>query len=467
MTAAERRSCAAVDDVRPAAPSSAARPPSRSWTAPARLRQPRLRGVAPRPCEAVAARVTEVLPLYASVHRGAGYLSQVTTALYETARRTIARVRRRPSRRRRDHHAQHHRLAEPAGRACVPATSRAACSCSTSSTTPTCCPGCSQRRARPPRRSCRRRARSPRPSRSCGRAAAPAVRAPRRHRRLQRDRASRSRSTRSSRSPTPRAPGSCSTAPSSCRTAGSRWRRPASTTSPSPGTRPTRRSARAPWSGRRDWLDAGTPYLAGGGAVRDVRAGRHRLAAGARPARGRLAQRDRRRSRWRRRATSSRRSTRPARCTPTRTRSAAARGGAGGDRRRRGRARVAGLRRPRRRRDLHRARLRPRPGRRLPVRRARHRRAGRPLLRAPAARPPRLAAGAIRASVGVGTAERGGRAPDRRPHAVLADGPARPATRSSTAAGRSSTTPARWSRCTAWTTWPPRPRRRAAQPCDD
>ncbi|WP_454041731.1 aminotransferase class V-fold PLP-dependent enzyme [Cellulosimicrobium sp. Marseille-Q8652] len=37
----------------------------------------------------VADRVTEVLPLYASVHRGAGYLSQVSTALYEAARRTI------------------------------------------------------------------------------------------------------------------------------------------------------------------------------------------------------------------------------------------------------------------------------------------------------------------------------------------------------------------------------------------
>ncbi|WP_175007518.1 aminotransferase class V-fold PLP-dependent enzyme [Cellulosimicrobium sp. TH-20] len=37
----------------------------------------------------VADRVTEVLPLYASVHRGAGYLSQVSTALYEASRRTI------------------------------------------------------------------------------------------------------------------------------------------------------------------------------------------------------------------------------------------------------------------------------------------------------------------------------------------------------------------------------------------
>jgi len=39
---------------------------------------------------AVAERVAETLPLYASVHRGAGYLSQVSTALYETARETVA-----------------------------------------------------------------------------------------------------------------------------------------------------------------------------------------------------------------------------------------------------------------------------------------------------------------------------------------------------------------------------------------
>src|SRR6476661_3289399 len=39
---------------------------------------------------AVAERVAETLPLYASVHRGAGYLSQVSTALYETARDTVA-----------------------------------------------------------------------------------------------------------------------------------------------------------------------------------------------------------------------------------------------------------------------------------------------------------------------------------------------------------------------------------------
>ncbi|TKR24096.1 aminotransferase class V-fold PLP-dependent enzyme [Cellulomonas hominis] len=41
--------------------------------------------------EAVAARVVEVLPLYASVHRGAGYLSQVSTALYEASRSTVGR----------------------------------------------------------------------------------------------------------------------------------------------------------------------------------------------------------------------------------------------------------------------------------------------------------------------------------------------------------------------------------------
>src|SRR5690625_7429276 len=35
--------------------------------------------------EAVADAVTRALPLYASVHRGAGYLSPVTTALYESA----------------------------------------------------------------------------------------------------------------------------------------------------------------------------------------------------------------------------------------------------------------------------------------------------------------------------------------------------------------------------------------------
>lgn len=40
---------------------------------------------------AVAEAVARALPLYASVHRGAGYLSQVSTALYESAREAIGR----------------------------------------------------------------------------------------------------------------------------------------------------------------------------------------------------------------------------------------------------------------------------------------------------------------------------------------------------------------------------------------
>lgn len=39
----------------------------------------------------VAARVAEVLPWYSSVHRGSGYLSLVSTSLYESARATIHR----------------------------------------------------------------------------------------------------------------------------------------------------------------------------------------------------------------------------------------------------------------------------------------------------------------------------------------------------------------------------------------
>ena len=39
----------------------------------------------------VAARIAEVLPWYASVHRGAGYLSVVSTSLYESARASVGR----------------------------------------------------------------------------------------------------------------------------------------------------------------------------------------------------------------------------------------------------------------------------------------------------------------------------------------------------------------------------------------
>ncbi|MBB4856202.1 selenocysteine lyase/cysteine desulfurase [Mycobacteroides chelonae] len=45
---------------------------------------------APALCD-VADRVTELLPYYASVHRGAGYASRVCTRLYEGARETVAR----------------------------------------------------------------------------------------------------------------------------------------------------------------------------------------------------------------------------------------------------------------------------------------------------------------------------------------------------------------------------------------
>ncbi|MGZ4532953.1 MAG: aminotransferase class V-fold PLP-dependent enzyme, partial [Mycobacteriaceae bacterium] len=41
--------------------------------------------------ESVRQHVCEVLPLYSSVHRGAGYASQVSTALYESARDDVAR----------------------------------------------------------------------------------------------------------------------------------------------------------------------------------------------------------------------------------------------------------------------------------------------------------------------------------------------------------------------------------------
>jgi len=39
--------------------------------------------------EAVAAQVTQALPYYSSVHRGAGFASQVSTQLYESARRSV------------------------------------------------------------------------------------------------------------------------------------------------------------------------------------------------------------------------------------------------------------------------------------------------------------------------------------------------------------------------------------------
>lgn len=55
-----------------------------------RMRQANFDAAASAPAlREVADRVTEALPFYASVHRGAGYLSQVSTALYESARERI------------------------------------------------------------------------------------------------------------------------------------------------------------------------------------------------------------------------------------------------------------------------------------------------------------------------------------------------------------------------------------------
>ena len=43
--------------------------------------------------QSVADHVAQVLPLLSSVHRGAGYLSRVSTAAYEDARETAGRLR--------------------------------------------------------------------------------------------------------------------------------------------------------------------------------------------------------------------------------------------------------------------------------------------------------------------------------------------------------------------------------------
>ena len=46
--------------------------------------------------EAVAEAVIEFLPWYSSVHRGAGFASQVSTRAYEAARSAVADLRRGP-----------------------------------------------------------------------------------------------------------------------------------------------------------------------------------------------------------------------------------------------------------------------------------------------------------------------------------------------------------------------------------
>jgi hypothetical protein len=46
----------------------------------------------------VSAYLNEILPYYASVHRGAGYASQISTSVYENSRSIVRGVRGRPRR---------------------------------------------------------------------------------------------------------------------------------------------------------------------------------------------------------------------------------------------------------------------------------------------------------------------------------------------------------------------------------
>ena len=217
-----------------------------------------------RPCSAVAdARRRSCCRYYSSVHRGAGLrLAGVHRACWRRRARTVGRVRRRPRRRRRRVHPQHHRRAEPAGR--LPCPGRGA-RASTSSTTRTCCRGApAHRRAAGAARRVDRDARR-RSTRRCAPSAGtrcvavtgasnvtgemlPVAR-------LADDRARRT------------APGSSSTPRSSPRTGASTSPRRTSTTWRCPGTSSTRPYGAGALVGRRDWLDAAPPYLAGGGAV--------------------------------------------------------------------------------------------------------------------------------------------------------------------------------------------------------
>ena len=143
----------------------------------------RLRRVDGRRCRRWPTGSPSSCPWYSSVHRGAGYKSQMATAAYEEARAAALRFagRERP-RRRRHHRAQHHRGHQPPG---LPAAARPPTTWSSppwSSTTPTCCRGPGRRR--PPLRRVRpdgtlhrrrrdRRARRRRPRRRCWPSPAP------------------------------------------------------------------------------------------------------------------------------------------------------------------------------------------------------------------------------------------------------------------------------------------------------
>ena len=216
--------------------------------------------------------VTQLLPYYSSVHRGAGYASQVCTALLRVGARHGRRVPRRPCGRRRRVHPQHHRRAEPAGRARCRARSCAW----TSSTTPTCCRGGA------------RRVVAGRPTVAATLDAlaaalrAPARRARRGHRRVQRDR--RGAADRAGRRDRARGgrPGRRRRRAARPAPAASTSRRSAPTTSRSPGTSSTPRTARARSSGGATGSTPAPPYLAGGGAVTDVRADAHAVGRRAR-----------------------------------------------------------------------------------------------------------------------------------------------------------------------------------------
>ena len=332
-------------------------------------------------------------------------------------------VRRRASRRRRDHHAQHHGLAQPAGgrgprRA-------AASSCSTSSTTPTCCRGSSRASATATaRRSCR--------SQRTVAATLDALRSE-----LARQPYALVTITGASNVTGEALP--IDEVVALAHAEGARVAVDGAQLVPHRGFSLAATDADyvafsghktyAPFGagalvGRRDWLDTGTPYLAGGGAVRDVRADRTVWQPAPGAPRGRVAQRHRR-DRPRRGVRPARRAA--GRC-PGRARGGAARAArrrAVGHRRRRDRAHLAGLAGARRRAHLHGARPRPGPRRGLPGGRARHRRPRRPLLRAPAPGAPRRVRRRDPRVGGRRHDERGGR-PARSPRSpqYLSTGPA-------------------------------------------
>ena len=196
--------------------------------------------------------------------------------------------------------------------------------------------------------------------------------------------------------------------------------------------------------GRRDWLDAGPAYLAGGGAVQEVTVEETTLGRGAAPARGRLAERARRGRAGR----GLRRARR--RCPPARSRAheralrERLEAGLARARRRPDPAHLGRLGRADRRRQLHRGRRRPGSGGRLPVRRARHRRARRPVLRAPAARPAGGSRGCAAGQRRRRHDRRRRRPAGRRRRRLPARGPGGALRGGRRAAGSRSTTRARW-----------------------